>query len=139
MSASVLIVDDDDNVSALIADVLSEAGFTVSRSGDITTEAIMSGVDSLEPDVVLLDGSDKLGYSESWAKAAWLHERARPIPVIMFTGHAKDLAEGQLKETERSQRAAFVGFMGKPFDLDALVVEVRQAAGDQLTVVEVTL
>ena len=62
-----------------------------------------------------------------------------PIPVIMFTGHAKDLAEGQLKETERSQRAAFVGFMGKPFDLDALVVEVRQAAGDQLTGVEVTL
>jgi DNA-binding NtrC family response regulator len=128
MSGSVLIVDDDNMTSALVAEVLSDEGFTVTHLGNMTSDAIRAAVNRLEPDIVLLDGSDKLGYSDSWADAAWLHERARPFAVIMFTSHASDLAEGQLRETERSQRAAFVGFVGKPFELDMLLVQVKRAA-----------
>jgi DNA-binding response OmpR family regulator len=127
MPASVLIVDHDRHISALVAELLREAGFAVAELTDTTAEAIQAQVHCLEPDVVLLDGSDKLGYGESWAKAAWLHERERPIKVIMFTCHAKDLAEGRLGMTERSQRAAFVGFLSKPFDIDVLPAAVRCA------------
>ena len=127
MSGSVLIVDDDDTVSALLADVLGDEGFTVTHLGDTTSDAIRAAVNRLEPDVVLLDGSDKLAYGDSWANAAWLHERARPVAAIMFTSHSNDLAEGQVRDTERSQRAAFVGFIGKPFDLDKLLVQVKHA------------
>jgi len=128
MSGSVLIVDDDGTVSALVAEVLTDEGFTVTHLGNTTSEAIRTAVNRLEPAVVLLDGSDKLGYSDSWANAAWLHQRARPVAVIMFTSHSSDLAEGQVRETERSQLAAFVGFIGKPFDLDILLVQVKRAA-----------
>ena len=128
MSGSLLIVDDDDTTAALVAEVLSDEGFTVTHLGNTTSDAIRAAVNRLEPDVVLLDGSDKIGYSDSWANAAWLHERARPVAVLMFTSHATDLAEGQLGETERSQRAGFVGFVGKPFDLDMLLVQVKRAA-----------
>ena len=125
MAGSVLIVDADDMTSALIAEVLSDEGFSVTHLGNTTSDAIRAAVNRLEPDVVLLDGSDKYGYSDSWANAAWLHERARPVAVLMFTSHASDLAEGQLGETERSQLAAFVGFVGKPFDLEMLLLQVN--------------
>jgi DNA-binding NtrC family response regulator len=128
MPGSVLIVDDDDMTSALVGELLSDEGFNVTHLGNTSSDAIRAAVNRLEPDVVLLDGSDKFGYSDSWATAAWLHERARPVAVLMFTSHATDLAEGQLGETERSQRAAFVGFVGKPFDLDMLLVQVKRAA-----------
>jgi len=42
----------------------------------------------------------------------------------MFTAHAWDLAEAQLGESERNQRATFEGFRSKPFDLDVLVSTV---------------
>jgi DNA-binding response OmpR family regulator len=128
MSGAVLIVDDDDMTSVLIAEVLTDEGFTVTHLGNTTSDVIRAAVNRLEPDVVLLDGSDKFGYSDSWANAAWLHERPRPVAVLMFSSHATDLAEGQLGETERSQRAAFAGFVGKPFDLDMLLVQVKRAA-----------
>jgi DNA-binding NtrC family response regulator len=134
MAASVLIVDDDQDVSALVADVLQDAGFRVSRLTHAQSELIRAEVGRLEPDVVLLDGSDKLDYGEAWADAAWLHERERAVAAIMFTGHAKDLEEGQQHETQRSRRAAFVGFIGKPFDLDTLVTAVRRAARDASSV-----
>ena len=38
----------------------------------------------------------------------------------MFTAHTWDLAEA-LGGSERSQRAAFEGFLSKPFDVEVLV------------------
>ena len=127
MSGSVLIVDDDNDISMLVADILRESGFAVTELADMSPDAIRAEVSRTEPDVVLLDGGDKVEYGQSWAHAAWLHERQRPIVVIMFTSHAKDLAEGALRETERSRRAAFVGFVNKPFDIDVLIDVVARA------------
>jgi hypothetical protein len=31
---------------------------------------------------------DQTGYGPAWTDAAWLHERDRPITVIMLTAHA---------------------------------------------------
>jgi DNA-binding NarL/FixJ family response regulator len=70
MCGSVLIVDDDDMTVALVAEVLADEGFTVTHLGNTTSDAIRAAVNRLEPDVVLLDGSDKLGYSDSWPDAA---------------------------------------------------------------------
>lgn len=136
MSGSVLIVDDDRDVSALVTDVLREAGFRVSELADMSPEAIRAEAARIEPDVVLLDGADKLGYGESWAGAAWLHERDRPIAVVMFTSSARDVAEGEQGETERSRRAAFVGFVVKPFDLDDLVDVVTRAVDEPSAVLK---
>jgi DNA-binding NtrC family response regulator len=127
MGGSVLIVDDDEQIAGLVTEVLTEEGFTVSGLVDAHTAAIRDEVARLEPDVVLLDGGDGAGYGQSWKSAAWLHERGRPIDVIMFTAHARELAEGRLGESERSQRAAFAGFILKPFDVQALIDTVGHA------------
>jgi DNA-binding NtrC family response regulator len=127
MGGSVLIVDDDEQISGVVTEALTEEGFTVSALADAHTAAIWDEVARLEPDVVLLDGGDGAGYGQSWNNAAWLHERRRPIGVIMFTAHARELAEGQLGESERSQLAAFAGFIPKPFDLQLLLDIVGRA------------
>jgi CheY-like chemotaxis protein len=124
---SVLIVDDDRAIASLVADVLEEEGFAVVELADTRPAAIHQEVARLEPDVVLLDGGDRAGSGESWAQGAWLHERTRPIAVIMFTSHIRDLQQAQRGESECSQRASFVGVLPKPFDLHDLIVAVRRA------------
>jgi CheY-like chemotaxis protein len=81
----------------------------------------------LGPDVVRLDGANPTEYGQSWCTAAWLNERDRRTPVVMFTAHAQDLAEAQLGESARSRRAAFAGIVAKPFDLQVLVDVVARA------------
>jgi DNA-binding NtrC family response regulator len=134
MLGSVLIVDDDEDLSGLMVDALREEGFAVTALLDARPAAIQDAVGRLEPDVVLLDGWNAAGYGESWDNAAWLHERRRPIAVIMFTAHARELAEAQLGKTERSHRAAFVGFVSKPFDLQSLIDIVGRAVQEPVAV-----
>src|ERR1700730_15190502 len=121
MRGSVLIVDDDQDISKIVAEVLSEEGFQISVLCDSRPAVMYAEIARLEPDVVLLDGGDGGGYGDSWVNAAWMRERSRPIPVIMFTAHTTELAEGQLGVSERSKSAGFVGFLPKPFDLRILV------------------
>jgi two-component system nitrogen regulation response regulator NtrX len=124
MRGSVLIVDDDQDISTIVAEVLNDEGFVISELRDSHPAAIQAEIARLEPDVVLLDGGDGKDYGYSWLNAAWMRERSRPIPVIMFTAHATELAEAQLGISERSKSAAFVGFLPKPFDLRILVETV---------------
>ena len=107
----------------------------LSRSSRIRSRlTIQQEVARLEPDVVLLDGWDATGYGQSWIDAAWLHARARPIAVIMFTSHTADLQEARLGESERSQAAAFVGVVAKPFDLQEMIDIVARAVEEPATV-----
>jgi FixJ family two-component response regulator len=112
----------------LVADVLSDAGYSVAELGYSTVDAVMAYVNRLEPDVVLLDGCDRLEYGASWRVASWLHERQRPIKVIMFAVTRLILQGGRLRLTERSQRAAFIGFVSKPFDVHDLLEAVQRAS-----------
>lgn len=117
MRGSVLIVDDNQDITQIVDEVLSEEGFVISKLADAHPAVIQAEVERLEPDVVLLDGGDATGYGSSWMNAAWMCGRSRPIPVIMFTAHTAELAEAQMGVSERSKEAAFVGFLPKPFDL----------------------
>ena len=134
MRGSVLIVDDDQDISKIVAEVLSAEGYVISELRDAHPAAIQAAVARLEPDVVLLDGGDGRDYGESWLNAVWMRERTRPIPVIMFTAHARELAEAQLGVSERSKSAAFVGFLPKPFDLQILVETVARVVEEPASV-----
>ncbi len=124
MRGRVLIVDDDHDISRIVAEVLSEEGFYISELGEAQSSVIRAEVARVEPDIVLLDGSVGAGYGASWMNAAWMRERTRPIPVIMFTAHLAELAEARMGMSDRSKKAAFVGFLAKPFDLSVLVETV---------------
>ena len=123
----VLIVDDDENVAALVVEVLSDEGYVSSVLMDGRTTAIQEAVTRLEPDCILLDGGAGQGYGESWDTAAWMASRLPPVPVIMFTAHSSAATEAQENTSARSQAARFTSLVPKPFALDELVGAVSLA------------
>ena len=127
MRGRVLIVDDDKDISGLVAEILREEGFVVAALADARPARLEIELARFEPDVVLLDGGDAAGYGRSWDTATWMHERSRPVAVIMFTAQLRELAEAEFHLSERSNRAAFVGFIAKPFELQSLIDIVARA------------
>jgi CheY-like chemotaxis protein len=125
----VLIVDDDQDIAEIVSALLTDEGFQVSVLHAMTTEAIRIAVNQLEPDCVLLDGELPTGYGQSWEEAAWLTQRTRKVPVIMFSASVAEANEVQEGVTTRVHAAGFSGVIRKPFDLDAFVETVHRAVG----------
>ena len=123
----VLIVDDDEAIAALVAEVLSDEGYAPSVLTDGRTTAIQEAVTRLEPDCILLDGGAGQGYGESWDTAALMASRLPPVPVIMFTAHSGAATEMQENTSVRSQAARLTSLVPKPFALDDLVRAVSLA------------
>ena len=126
---SVLCVDDDRDVGEVVAAILEDEGYAVSSLYDFTEDALLRTIGRLEPDVILLDSAPDGGYDESWELAANVHQRSRPVPVVMFTAHSRDVAEAEEGSSHRTHEAAFAGVLSKPFSLDELVETVGQAVG----------
>jgi CheY-like chemotaxis protein len=111
---TVLVVEDESNVRALVAEALREQGYEVLEAADGPSglRLLLSGkrVDVLVTDVGLpgLNG-------RQLADAA--RERRPGLPVLFITGYAGHALEGQL--------APGMQVIGKPFALDALTTKIR--------------
>ena len=126
---NVLIVDDDRDIGDLVRAILTDEGFSVSLLHHQQQDTLRIAVNQLEPDCILLDGASPGEYGSSWEDAAWIANRDRAIPVIMFTAHQAALDEADTMESERSRDARFSGILPKPFDLDRLVSVVSRSVG----------
>ena len=129
-SGRVLIVDDDRDIGDLVHAILTDEGFAVSLLHHQNPDAIRVSVNQLEPDCILLDGASPDEYGPSWAEAAWLSHRERPVPVVMFTAHRAAMEEAEAGESERSRAAGFAAILPKPFDIDRLLEAVGRAVGE---------
>ncbi len=125
----VLCVDDDRDIAELVQAILTDEGYSVSCLYEVADDALLRAAGQLEPDVVLLDSSSGKDYAEAWDLAAELHQRFRPVPVVMFTAHARAAAEAEEHQSTRAVDAAFAAIVRKPFDLDDLLTSVARAAG----------
>lgn len=128
-SGRVLIVDDDRDIGDLVHAILTDEGFAVSLLHHQSPDTIRVSVNQLEPDCILLDGASPGEYGPSWADAAWLSQRERPVPVVMFTAHRAAMDEAEAGESERSREAHFSAILPKPFDIDQLLEAVSEAVG----------
>lgn len=127
---SVLVVDDDRDIGELVEAVLTDAGYAVSVLHRLEPAMVVAATGQLEPDCVLLDSSgERADYGGSWALAEQLAVRGRPVPVVMFTAHAKAEEEARANVSTRSQAAHFAAVLGKPFDLEELLAVVARATG----------
>jgi two-component system, chemotaxis family, chemotaxis protein CheY len=116
----VLIVDDDASIRDLIEMTLAEQGYEV--------EAAPHGAAALEvightrPSVILLDM--RMPVMDGWDFARAYREMPGPhVPIIVLTA-ARD-ARGRAAEINAE------GFLGKPFDLDDLLVVVAQHISEE--------
>ena len=120
----VLLIDDDLDLAPLVQTILEEEGCRVSVLPDIAAESVRDAVNRLEPDCILLDGAGQGDFGASWLAAAAISERARPIPVIMFSVDARATGEAQAGTSARTLRADFAAVLPKPFELETLLATV---------------
>jgi CheY-like chemotaxis protein len=125
----VLLVDNDEDVSELVAAILGDEGYAVETLPQPDHVSIAAAVGRLEPDCILLDGAEGPDFGGSWSEAAYLSKRSRAVPTVMFTAHAHAVHEARQRATERARSAEFAAVVSKPFSLDELIDAVETAAG----------
>jgi len=117
----VVVVDDTDEIRELIAETLTEEGYTVVLAAN-GAEALVI-VNANEPALILLDLH--MPVLDGWGFARTLAERAIHVPIVILTAagnaarHAKDLGAA--------------GYIRKPFALEDLLTTVEQVFRADLT------
>lgn len=127
---TVLVVDNDRDISEVVQTILTDEGFRVSCLYTYTQAGLHAAVESLHPDCVLLDGGGAEGYGPSWDAALWLTTRA--VPVLMLSGDTPAQEEAMLDISDRAKATRVAAVIAKPFDIDHLVTVVRRAVGESV-------
>jgi excisionase family DNA binding protein len=114
----VLVVDDDAGVREVVRINLEMEGYTVREAAN--AEEGLSAVEDDAPDLILLDVM--MPEVDGWEMLRRVQERhgIGSIPVVMFSGQLEGTAA---RDAARRGAQAFVG---KPFDLRALIEQTKQ-------------
>ncbi len=119
MNESVLVVEDDQDLSGLLELVLADAGYHVRLAGD--GRAALARVQEEMPGVILLDM--RMPVMNGWEFAREFRARfGRACPVVVVTA-----AENARL---RAEEIGAEGWLSKPFDLEEVLAMVaRQLHG----------
>lgn len=117
-TASVLVVDDEADIRALIQDILSDEGFEVTVAGN-AAEARMQR-DKRKFDLILLDiwmpETDGITLLKEWSQQGNL-----TCPVVIMSGH------GTVDTAVEATRLGAVDFVEKPLSIAKLLRTVERA------------
>ncbi|MGZ3451486.1 MAG: response regulator [Polyangiales bacterium] len=109
--ATVLVVDDDDDLRTMVETILEDAGYVVRRAGD-GVEALEQLAQMGRPDLILLDM--RMPRMDGWELGRRVRSQyGREIPIVVMT--AAEHAEKQAQEIDAD------AFVAKPFDIDNLL------------------
>jgi DNA-binding NtrC family response regulator len=116
--ATILVVDDELGIRALLSEILSDEGHTVELAENAAQAREVR--DMLRPDLVLLDiwmpDVDGITLLKEWGAASQL-----TMPVIMMSGH------GTIDTAVEATRHGAMAFLEKPITLQKLLRAVDQA------------
>ena len=110
----VLVVDDDADVRALVAELLGRAGMTVEEAAD--GRAGLRSLHKSPPDVVILDVS--MPELDGWQTLERIRDLT-DVPVLMLTARSTEL------ERVRGLQAGADDYVLKPFGRQELVARVQ--------------
>ena len=117
-SSSILVVDDEPGILALIKDILEDEGYQVEVAED--AEDARASRRNRRPDLILLDiwmpDSDGISLLREWAKSG-----AGDAPIIMMSGH------GTIETAVEATRLGAYDFLEKPLSTAKLLLAVRRA------------
>jgi CheY-like chemotaxis protein len=114
MQQSILVIDDDENLTGAIAEALTEAGYRVICSGNSAEGLLLAQMQ--QPDVILCDVNlpDAQGFETVTALRE--HRSTRNVPVVLITGdNDAGCYEGEGKSL----------MLIKPFSVETLTEVVR--------------
>ena len=119
----ILIVEDEENISELYKDKLTDLGYSVDIAE--TGFSAIEYIKSTRPDLVILDVN--LPDINGVKVLQQIKQSYPDIPVIMYTAY------GQFEkyyEKFADKQTEFYSYLIKPVKLDKLVSEVKRAIGD---------
>jgi DNA-binding NtrC family response regulator len=116
--ATILVVDDELGIRALLSEILTDEGHTVELAEDAAQARLVR--ESLRPDLVLLDiwmpDVDGITLLKEWSASGQL-----TMPVIMMSGH------GTIDTAVEATKHGASAFLEKPITLQKLLRAVEQA------------
>ena len=116
--ATILVVDDELGIRALLSEILSDEGHTVELAENAAQARSVR--ESLRPDLVLLDiwmpDVDGISLLKEWGAGGQL-----TMPVIMMSGH------GTIDTAVEATKYGATAFLEKPITLQKLLRAVEQA------------
>ena len=118
MSAKVLVVEDEEPISQLLAYNLQKEGFTVATSRGRRRGADRRRREQARPGAARLDAAERLGDRALPADCAPA-TTTRDIPVIMLT------ARGEEEDRVRGLDVGADDYVTKPFSMSELVARMR--------------
>ncbi len=125
MAVSVLIVEDDSNISELLQLYLEKEGFAVTTAPDGGQG--LAKFRSIKPDLVLLDVM--MPVMDGWAVCRAIRAEAA-TPIIMLT------AKGETDDKVNGLRAGADDYITKPFEMKEVLARIeavlRRSAGGAL-------
>jgi CheY-like chemotaxis protein len=113
MAPTILVVEDDPAVREVVADLLAAAGYAVRTAAD--GRAALAAVEAERPALVLADVA--MPGLDGWSLAARLRQLARPVPIVLLSGHCPPAPPAGLT------------CLAKPFAAADLVAAVAAALG----------
>jgi DNA-binding response OmpR family regulator len=113
-SPRVLVIDDDDDIRGLVAELLQRSGLEVEQAGD--GRAGLRAFHQSSPDLVLLDVS--MPELDGWQTLERIRDLS-DVPVMMLTARGAEL------ERVRGLQAGADDYMVKPFGRQELVARVQ--------------
>ncbi len=116
--ATILVVDDELGIRALLSEILTDEGHTVELAENAAQARSVR--ESLRPDLVLLDiwmpDVDGISLLKEWGASGMLN-----MPVIMMSGH------GTIDTAVEATKFGASAFLEKPITLQKLLRAVEQA------------
>ncbi|HET8542463.1 MAG TPA: response regulator [Anaeromyxobacter sp.] len=109
----VLVVDDDPDILDAICDILDAEGYRVSRARH--GQEALEQVERELPAIILLDLMMPVMDGVAFAQALRKRPAATDVPIVVIS------ADGN---PQRATAVGAVGYLAKPFDIDALLAQV---------------
>lgn len=116
---TILIIDDEALIRAMLSDYLQECGFKVLEASNADEAILIIEQSDVIIDLVFSDVGMP-GSMDGFGLAQWIRANRPGLPIILTSGDAKktSLAKG-LCEGEP--------FLAKPYDLEVVVAQIRAA------------
>ena len=118
--ASILVVDDDQNIRKVLRELLDKEGFNVLTASDV--DKALPFIDAQDLDLIVTDL--KMPGKSGMDLLTLCHERRPAVPVIMIT------AFGNVEAAVAAMKKGAYDFITKPFDENELLNVIEKAISE---------
>jgi two-component system response regulator AtoC len=118
--ASILVVDDDQNIRKVLRELLDKEGFNVATASDV--DKALPLIDAQDLDLIVTDL--KMPGKSGMDLLTLCHEKRPAVPVIMIT------AFGNVEAAVTAMKKGAYDFITKPFDENELLNVIEKAVSE---------